>query len=261
GCAGSGDGKRVVANGQFIGCDRSEDQSLKSGPPAACVAVVVMAREPAPGTVKTRLRPLLSDNDIADLYEGFLRDRIDQIRSLQETVTAIAFTPPESRAFFAELAPDCLLLPQTGDGLSARLIGIVGRLLKMGHRGVIATDSDSPTLPTQRLQEAVEQLTTAAADVALGPCDDGGYYLIGMRRLYSELFDGIPWSTPQVYDETLKRAADSGLRVVSLPAWYDVDTPAEFERLGTELAALGASAPRHTRRFFAQRRLIASEPG
>lgn len=216
-----------------------------------------MAREPAPGTVKTRLRPSLSDDDIAALYNGFLHDRIDQVRSLQGAAPAIAFTPPESRTFFAELAPDCLLLPQTGDGLSTRLIGIVGRLLEMGHRGVIATDSDSPTLPTEHLQEAVERLATAATDVALGPSDDGGYYLIGVRRPYPQLFDGIPWSTPQVYDETLKRAADSGLRVASLPVWYDVDTPAEFERLRAELAVLGTSAPRHTRRFFLQRRLVA----
>lgn len=219
-----------------------------------------MAREPVPGTVKTRLRPSLSDDDIAALYDGFLRDRIDQARSLRGAVPVIAFTPPESRMFFAQLAPDFLLLPQTGDGLSSRLTGTVGRLLDMGHCGVIATDSDSPTLPTGHLQEAVERLATATADVALGPSDDGGYYLIGVRRLYPELFDRMPWSTAQVYDETLKRAADSGLRVASLPAWYDVDTPAEFERLRAEIAVLGASAPRHTRRFFAQRRLSARRP-
>ena len=97
--------------------------------------------------------------------------------------------------------------------------------------------------------------------MVLGPSDDGGYYLIGVRRLYPELFDDMPWSTPQVYDETLKRTAESGLRVASLPAWYDVDTPAEFERLRAEMAALGAAAPRHTRRFFAQRRPIARDSG
>ncbi len=225
------------------------------------VAVVIMAREPVPGTVKTRLGPALSDVDIASLYGCFLRDRIDQVRSLDGVAPVIAYTPPESRSFFAELAPDFLLLPQVGDGLSARLIGIVGQLLDTGHGGVIATDSDSPTLPTERLQEAVERLAVRAADVVLGPSDDGGYYLIGVRRLYPELFDDMPWSTPQVYDETLKRTAESGLRVASLPAWYDVDTPAEFERLRAEMAALGAAAPRHTRRFFARRRPIARDSG
>ena len=215
-----------------------------------------MARAPVPGTVKTRLRPLLSDDDIAALYDGFLRDKVDQVRSLQDAAPVIAFTPPECRSFFAELAPDFLLLPQLGYGLSARLIGIVGQLLDMGHSGVIATDSDSPTLPVEHLQESVYHLVTATADVALGPSDDGGYYLIGLRRRCPELFDEMPWSTPQVYNETLKRAAESGLRVVSMPAWYDVDTPAEFERLRAEVAAMGVAAPRHTRRYFAQRQLI-----
>ena len=220
-----------------------------------------MAREPVPGTVKTRLGPALADDDIASLYGCFLRDRIDQLRSLRSAAPVIAYTPPESRSFFAELAPDFLLLPQNGDGLSARLIGVFGRLLDMGHGGVIATDSDSPTLPTEHLQEAVERLGAAAADVVLGPSDDGGYYLIGARRLYPGLFEEMPWSTPQVYDETLKRTAESGLRAVSLPAWYDVDTPVEFERLRAEVASLGAAAPRHTRRFFAQRRPFACDSG
>ena len=97
--------------------------------------------------------------------------------------------------------------------------------------------------------------------MVLGPSDDGGYYLIGVRRLYPELFGNMPWSTPQVYNETLRRAAESGLRVGSLPAWYDVDTPADFERLRAEMTALGASAPRHTRGFFADRNLIGCSPG
>jgi rSAM/selenodomain-associated transferase 1 len=211
--------------------------------------------------VKTRLRPSLSDDDIASLYDGFLRDKIDQVRSLHGAAPVIAYTPSESRPFFAELAPDFLLLPQTGKGLSARLIHVIARLLDMGHGGVIATDSDSPTLPAEHLQKAVERLAAGAADVVLGPSDDGGYYLIGVRRLYTELFDEMPWSTPQVYDETLKRTAESGLQVVSLSAWYDVDTPAEFERLRAEMAVLGAAAPRHTLRFFDQRHLIGRDSG
>ena len=215
-----------------------------------------MAREPVPGTVKTRLRRSLSDEDIASLYSGFLRDRIEQVRSLHGAARVIAYTPPQSRSFFTKLAPDFLLLPQIGCGLSARLIDVVARLLDMGHVGVIATDSDSPTLPTEHLQEAVEQLASTTADVVLGPSDDGGYYLIGVRRLYTELFDDMPWSTAQVYDETLKRTAKSGMKVVSLPPWYDVDTPAEFERLRAEMSYLGTAAPRYTQRFFSQRHLI-----
>jgi rSAM/selenodomain-associated transferase 1 len=222
----------------------------------ASVAVAIMARQPVPGSVKTRLRPHLTDHDIAVLYDSFLRDRIAQVRALHGAAPVIAYTPAESRPFFAEMAPDFLLLPQAGNGLSARLTCIFRELLEMGYDGVIATDSDSPTLPTENLQGAVDRLTLNSADMVLGPSDDGGYYLVGLRRLPAALFDGMQWSTPLVYDETLRRAAELGARVASLPGWYDVDTPVEFERLRAELHELGAAAPRHTRRFFAER-----EPG
>ena len=210
-----------------------------------------MAKQPVPGAVKTRLRPLLPDDDVAALYDAFLRDRIDQVRSLHGAAPAIAYTPAESRPFFAELAPDFCLLPQVGGGLSARLTCAFQQLLDMGHHGVIATDSDSPTLPTEHLQTAIDRLTANGADVVLGPSDDGGYYLVGLRRLHPALFEAMPWSTPEVYGETLRRAAQLGLRVAALPGWYDVDTPAEFERLRVEVAELGVTAPRYTRRFFA----------
>ena len=87
--------------------------------------------------------------------------------------------------------------------------------------------------------------------MVLGPSDDGGYYLIGLRQLHTALFDAMPWSTPQVYDETLRRAARLGLGATSLAAWYDVDTPVEFKRLRAEVARLGTPAPKHTRRFLA----------
>lgn len=219
----------------------------------ASVAVAIMARQPVPGAVKTRLRPVLSDGDVAALYESFLRDRISQVRSLRGASPVIAYTPVESRPFFAGLAPDFRLLPQLGDGLSVRLTHTFQQLLDMGHDGVIVTDSDSPTLPTGNLQQALDCLAASDADVVLGPSDDGGYYLIGLRRLHPTLFSAMPWSTSRVYDETRRRAGKLGVRVTSLPGWYDVDTPAEFGRLRAELAGLGDAGPRHTRQFFAAR--------
>ena len=215
------------------------------------IAVAIMAKQPIPGTVKTRLRPLLSDGDIAALYECFLRDKVIQVRSL-EAAAAVAYAPAASRAFFAELAPDFILVPQIGEGLSDRLTHTFQHLLDRGHDAVVATDSDSPTLPTAYLRRALDCLSRPGTDVVLGPCDDGGYYLIGLRRSYPRLFDAIPWSTSRVYDETLRRAAELGARVTALPRWYDVDTPTEFGRLRAEIADLGVAAPQHTRRFFGE---------
>lgn len=219
----------------------------------ASVAVVIMAKQPVPGAVKTRLRPLLPDGDVAALYDAFLRDKIDQVRSLHGAAPVIAYTPAESHPFFAELAPDFRLLPQIGDGLSERLTCMFQQLFDKGHDGVIATDSDSPTLPPENLQAAVDCLAAGGADVVLGPSDDGGYYLIGSRQLHRGLFDAMPWSTPQVYEETVDRAGQLGLRVTSLAPWYDVDTPVEFERLRAQMKQLGAAAPPYTRRFFVER--------
>ena len=199
----------------------------------ASIAVVIMAKQPVPGAVKTRLRPLLPDRDIAALYDGFLRDRIDQVRLLRGAVPVIAYTPAESRPFFADLAPDFRLLPQAGGDLSARLTCVFQQLLETGprrghrHRQRFAHPAHGTPASTLLTGSRFARYV----DVVLGPSDDGGYYLIGLRQLHPALFDAMPWSTPQVYDETLRRAAKLGLRVASLPGWYDVDTPAEFERL------------------------------
>ena len=92
----------------------------------------------------------------------------------------------------------------------------------------------------------------ADTDLVLGPSEDGGYYLIGLRVSRPELFEAMPWSTPQVLPETVRRAHALGLRIAWLPSWFDVDTGSDLERLEASLAT--AAVPRHTRRFFAGRR-------
>jgi hypothetical protein len=94
-------------------------------------------------------------------------------------------------------------------------------------------DSDTPNLPTDRIQEALSRLSEV--DVVLGPCEDGGYYLIGMRSWVPELFSGIPWSTSEVAELTLKKAQALGLTVLLLESWYDVDTVKDLKRLKKDL--------------------------
>lgn len=108
-------------------------------------------------------------------------------------------------------------------------------------------DSDSPTLPVAFLEQAFRALDDPAVDVVLGPCDDGGYYLIGLRAPCPALFRGIVMSTSTVAAETLERARARGLRVACLPSWYDVDTPEDLERLIQELHARPDDQARHTR--------------
>jgi rSAM/selenodomain-associated transferase 1 len=210
------------------------------------VAVAIMAKWPRAGQVKTRLSPPLDAAGAAALYRGFLLDKIEQVRALEGAEPALAYTPAGARADFAALARGFTLVAQQGPDLGTRLHHVLGTLLAAGHTGAIAIDSDTPTLPVGFLQQAVDLLGDPGTEVVLGPTEDGGYYLIGLKTPRSELFQAMPWSTPGVLDETLRRTAALGLRAVCLPSWFDVDTPEDLERLRISLATLGAAAPRHT---------------
>jgi rSAM/selenodomain-associated transferase 1 len=218
------------------------------------IVVTIMAKSPRAGEVKTRLTPPLSPPDAAELYRCFLLDKIAQVRALAGAQAAIAYTPAEDRSVFQALAPGFLLLPQRGPDLGARLADSLGQLLALGHAAAFAIDSDTPTLPTAYLARALDLIATPETDLVLGPSEDGGYYLIGLRTPHRELFDDMPWSTSQVVPETLRRAAAKGLTVASLPSWFDIDTPEDLERLRASLGSSPENAARYTRQFFMERR-------
>lgn len=213
-----------------------------------------MAKAPKAGAVKTRLCPPLSPDEAAALYHCFLRDKVAQVRALAGTTSVVAFTPEDSRALFEELAPGFRLIAQRGADLGSRLLNTLNGLLRDGHRAAVAIDSDTPTLPSGFLRDAVERLSQGTTDVVLGPSDDGGYYLIGMRHAWPVLFENMPWSTAEVLPETLRRAAANGLRVSCLPVWFDVDTGDDLDRLMASMAAGEGEVPVHTRHFLAVRR-------
>jgi uncharacterized protein len=217
------------------------------------VAVTIMAKAPRAGEVKTRLCPPLSLADAAELYRRFLLDKIEQVATLKAASLAIAYTPPEARAFFEEVAPGFVLVQQRGADLGGRLANSLGELMARGHAGAMAIDSDTPTLPVGFLQQAVDLVATPEVDVVLGPTHDGGYYLIGLRAMHRELFEAMAWSTSAVLPETIRRADAKGLRIACLPPWYDIDTPEDLARLRAEMAAPGGNAPRHTRTFLLER--------
>ena len=216
------------------------------------VAVAIMAKAPRPGTVKTRLCPPLLAAEAAALYRCFLLDKIAAVGTLVGTQPVIAYTPDDAHAEFCGLAPDFSLLPQHGHDLGARLHTTLASLLAAGHAAAIAVDSDTPTLPSAFLQQAVNCLSQPGPDVVLGPTEDGGYYLIGVRLAHRELFDGVPWSTSTVLEVTRRRAAAAGLRAAYLPSWFDVDTPDDLERLRRLLDTNAESFACETRRFLSR---------
>lgn len=212
-------------------------------------ALLVVAKRPAPGRTKTRLTPPLSPEQAAALYECFLCDTLDLVRRLPEVAPAIAFLPAEERAYFEALAPDFELVLQEGANLGERLDNALTRLLVAGYQRVAIMNSDGPTLPQACLTGAFEALS-GRADVVLGPCDDGGYYLIGLKRPAPRLLREVRMSTPNVLSDTLAIAAEEGLRVEMLPTWYDVDDAESLEQLKAELTGAPAHVAPYTQAFL-----------
>jgi hypothetical protein len=149
---------------------------------------------------------------------------------LPELTIALAYTPESARPFFQNLAPPpILLMAQAEADLGERLIQACAWGFAQGFETVLIRNSDSPDLPGSVLVEAQEVLKDGRAQVVLGPCPDGGYYLVGLKSPQPQLFQGITWSTRTVLADTLAQAKRLGLTVHLLPSWLDIDTLADLQ--------------------------------
>ncbi len=206
---------------------------------AGVCALAVMAKAPRPGKVKTRLAPPLTLEQSAALNICFLRDttrNIAEVSHAGKAAGVICYTPVGDEAAFDGLLPEGFsLIPQRGDGFGERLLCAAEDLLSCGFGSVCLIDSDSPTLPQSALREAVDALGRPGDRVVLGPAEDGGYYLIGLKKPHAAPFERITWSTATVLAETRERVAEAGLEYVELPTWYDVDDGATLRTLAAEL--------------------------
>jgi rSAM/selenodomain-associated transferase 1 len=190
---------------------------------------IIFAKEPVAGQVKTRLTPPLPPEDASRLYHSFLEDILPETVRLPGLELALAFTPAGARDFFRHLAPEPVrLFPQEGHNLGERQARAFAWGFAAGFETVLVRGSDTPDLPGDLLLEARDRLAAGPAAVVLGPCPDGGYYLIGLKAPHPELFKGLHWSTGAVLADTLKRARELSLKVHLLPAWPDIDTYADL---------------------------------
>jgi uncharacterized protein len=220
-------------------------------------ALAVMTKAPQAGQVKTRLVPPLTPDEAAEVNKCFLRDTAATISSVitnNEAWGIAAYTPLGAEAAYADiLPPDFNLLPQRGVSFGERLYFAAEDLLRCGFDSVCLIDSDSPSVPAKNFSKAIELLKTHGDRIVLGPCDDGGYYLIGLKKPHRELFEQIDWSTERVFEQTRARAREIGLEVELLAHGYDVDDAASLRRLCKELLSQSTSdsvAP-STRKFLA----------
>ena len=237
------------------------DPSQADQIPRGLSALAVMTKAPRAGRVKTRLTPPLTPDEAAALNICFLRDTSAAIArtAAERPARGVAvFTPAADYGVYANILPeDFDLVPQRGDGFGERLVCATDDLLRLGFASVCLINSDSPTVPQSAFSQAVDFLNRREDSVVLGPSDDGGYYLIGLKKLHRALFEGIAWSTDRVLAQTVERARELELPVHLLPTWYDVDDRATLERLRRELSHSNGGGPAGfpapaTRQFLAE---------
>jgi uncharacterized protein len=205
--------------------------------------ICVFAKPPVPGRVKTRLAPLLGSGGAAELAKALLQDTWDSVSALPWAKRVLASTEGGLQDFLR--GPVEIWLQGQGD-LGARLENISRRALS-DHPSVISIGADSPGLPVKYLDQAREALNRA--DAVVGPSEDGGFYLLGLRKCPTGLLSGIPWSAPTTCLETIAKLQAAGLTVYILDDWFDVDTSQDLERLSTLITTKQIEAPK-TKHFL-----------
>jgi hypothetical protein len=201
-------------------------------------SVILFAKAPIPGQVKTRLRGV-SAVEAARLHAAFVRDTVEMLRRFQPRADLELHTDVPTDEW-TDLEVSRFL--QAGEDLGARMLSALETRLAEGRPQAVVLGSDAPTLPPSH----VARLLDSTADVALGPAEDGGFYAIACRRTDPRMFAGVAWSEPVTLEQTLRAARACGLRVELGEPWYDVDTIEDLRRL-----AASAGLPRHTAAWLA----------
>ncbi len=216
----------------------------RDGTDDGCIALMV--RYPRKGRVKSRLARDLGEVPATNLYRRFVEDMVD-VLDASGVGYLIAHTPDADRkAMEAWLGSTADFITQVGSDLGQRLESVLSRCFELGKSRSAALGSDTPDLDPEVLREAMFSLERH--DAVLGPCADGGYYLIGFRReaFEPEVFRNIPWSTSRVLSMTIDSLERSGTDYRLLPEWQDIDTLNDLEQFRLRQSSWG----RRTRAYL-----------
>jgi rSAM/selenodomain-associated transferase 1 len=211
--------------------------------------IIIMAKVPVYGTVKTRLAPMLSPAQAAQIAAAFLEDTLEKSMSVASDVM-LAYAPPGGeKRLHALLAPglhpsSLLWLAQRGNDLGTRLELAAAHGFAAGFAPLLIIGADSPTLPRTVLKSAIQELSNKTSDLVLGPAEDGGFYLLGLRAMQRNLYRNVTWSTPDVQAQVKANAESLNLRMTILAEWHDVDTPDDLQKLNRTLLQNKNAAPR-----------------
>jgi rSAM/selenodomain-associated transferase 1 len=216
-------------------------------------ALVVFAKAPIPGQVKTRLCPPLTPDEAATLHGSLVLDTLERTKAAAAQFKLpldryLACAPSSTHVFFKimEERQSVRLIDQVGDDLGTRMAQAFEGLFAQGYQHVLIVGTDVPSLPLEQYKQALALLDSY--DLVLGPALDGGYYLIALNRSVPDLFTGIPWSTDQVLKLTQEKARALGLTSALIAPWRDVDTIDDLQAL-VEAGAHDAKKPKRDQSF------------
>ena len=213
-------------------------------------AVILFARDPILGQVKTRLSPSFDDETILKLYICFVEDSLEKIRQVDNVECFVGISPDNHSGFFAGIESFGMsLFVQRGKNLGDKMRQAFVDRFAEGYKKVVIIGSDSPSLPVSYINKAL----ASEKDLVLGPSTDGGYYLIAMSGKVSEVFSGVAWGTKNVLDETLEKIKGTNVSLELLPIWYDIDSPDDLKFLKTHLELIahsGLCVGRKTKNFL-----------
>ncbi len=198
--------------------------------------IIIMAKVPRAGNVKTRLSPILSSAQRETLAEAFLADAIAKTRNRCDKLI-VAFTPASEKDYFARFdAENITLIEQTGASLGDKMSNAFEFAFQSNSdASVVMIGTDSPTFPAEFIRDAFDALETEA-EMILGKAADGGFYLIGLRKNFENLFENIEWSSPRVYEQITRNIEDLKINLQTISAWYDIDEPADLLKLKAEMS-------------------------
>jgi uncharacterized protein len=190
-------------------------------------AIIIMAKVPIAGTVKTRLQPFFTPNESAELATAFLRDTVNKAKAVTKDVI-IAYSPNDREYQLQKLLRnEVSMIPQIGGALGERIVSAFESVFLQTFDCVLMIGTDSPSISTSLLITAFESLENY--DSVIGETLDGGFYLVGLKRMMPAIFGRVEWSSPRTFSQTIENIGKLGLSVFELPILYDIDTPQDLE--------------------------------
>ncbi len=218
--------------------------------------LIIFARQPLPGRVKTRLARDVGLQVATELYTAMLEDVLERASRLNGTRLLVFWELESSLLPDYPGSPRLEMFRQSSGPLGERMANALTAAFASGIRTCCIIGTDSPDLPQEYIEQAFQILDKDQADVVFGPAADGGYYLVGMKRLWNRLFEDVAWGGEDVLKTSCERASELGLRTAQLPGWYDLDTVDDLRRL---MQTPDGDAPRTRKLLRSMPEMLASQ--